>query len=76
MCRTGLSLGAYLLGPLKELFSYRVLILVCILTSAVTLFLLRYIKLEVHQSDVEDLEQNGSNSFSLVVKKIINTVLR
>ena len=66
----GMALGASLLGPLKELFNYNILILVCVLSSGTMLFLLRYIKLERHLADLEELEKNGGNNFSTVIKKI------
>lgn len=66
----GLSLGAFLLGLLKQIFSYQILILVCILASGIALFLLQFIKLDKHEADIKELENNGGNNFSTVVKKI------
>ena len=71
----GLSLGAFLLGPLNKIFSYQILILVCILASGITLFLLQFIKLDKHEADIKDLEKNGRNNFSTVVQRIKSTFI-
>jgi PAT family beta-lactamase induction signal transducer AmpG len=67
----GLSVGASLLGPLKSMFSYHILILTGVFSSGVLLFLLRFIRLDQHMSDLVDLEKNGVVN----VKKIIQNLL-
>jgi PAT family beta-lactamase induction signal transducer AmpG len=52
----GLSAGAYILGPLTEMFSYPQLILAYIFFAGVMLVLLRFVKLEKHQERVKELE--------------------
>jgi PAT family beta-lactamase induction signal transducer AmpG len=53
----GLSTGAALSGLLTEWFSYSQLILVYVICAGVLLVLLRFVKLEKHQKQVEELEQ-------------------
>ena len=54
----------------------QILILVCVLSSGIMLFLLSYIKLEKYLSDLEVLEKNGDDNFSTVVQKIKLAILR
>ena len=46
------------------------------LSSVVKLFLLHYIKLDKHLSDLEDLEKNGGDNFKNVLQKIKLIILK
>ena len=72
----GLSLGASLLGPLKSLLDYDILILTCVLSSGIMLFLLQFINLEKHLSDIDELEKNGGNNFKTVFRRIKLSLLK
>ncbi len=66
----GMSAGAYLLGPLRELFGYHLVILVCAASAGVMLILLRYIKLDQHITEISELEKNINQSAIQYIKRL------
>jgi predicted MFS family arabinose efflux permease len=54
----GLAVGAGIIGPLKELFEWKYVILTYIIFALVMLLLMKFIDFDKHQKRVEELETN------------------